>query len=254
MFSAFVIAFAMYSKIPMPRLEWTEKNMRYAMCFFPWIGAVIGLLEVGFWHLCGLLELGGWFRAVGLTLIPVAVTGGIHLDGFLDTVDARSSHAERERKLEILKDSHTGAFAILGGIVYFLLSTAGWSELREGQLGAAAAVFFLSRAYSGLAVVSFRQARKKGMLATFAEQAHRRRVRWVMLASILACSAFLVWLSPLYGGLAALTALGVFGYYRYFSYREFGGVTGDLAGYFVQVCELTVLLALVLAERVAALL
>ena len=250
MFASFVIAFAMYSRIPMPRREWTEKNMRYAICFFPWIGAVIGLLEVGFWHLCGSLQLGSWFRTVGLTVIPVAVTGGIHLDGFLDTVDARSSHAERERKLEILKDSHTGAFAILGGIVYFLLTSGGWSELRGEQLGAVAAGFFLSRSYSGLAVVSFRQARKKGMMASFAEQAQKRQVRWVMLASILACSAFMVVLSPLYGGLAAVTALAVFGYYRYFSYREFGGATGDLAGYFVQICELSILLVLVLAERV----
>lgn len=88
------------------------------------------------------------------------------------------------------------------------------------------------------------------MMASFAEQAQKRQVRWVMLASILACSAFMVVLSPLYGGLAAVTALAVFGYYRYFSYREFGGATGDLAGYFVQICELSILLVLVLAERV----
>ena len=253
MFSSFVIAFSMYSRIPMPRLEWTEKNMRYAMCFFPWIGAVIGLLELGVWQLCSLLELGIWFRTVGLVAVPVAITGGIHLDGFLDTVDARSSHGEQERKLEILKDSHTGAFAILGGILYFLLATAAWSEMRWEQMGVAAAGFFLSRSYSGLAVVTFRQARKKGMLASFAEQAAKRRVRLVMLVSILACSAGMVALSPLYGTLAALAALAVFGYYRFFSYREFGGTTGDLAGYFLQVCELVLVWVLVLAERVVAL-
>ncbi len=253
MFSSFVIAFSMYSRIPMPRLEWTEKNMRYAMCFFPWIGAVIGLLELGFWQLCSLLALGPWFRTVGLAVIPVAVTGGIHLDGFLDTVDARSSHGKRERKLEILKDSHTGAFAILGGILYFLLVTAAWSEMRWEQMGVAAVGFFLSRAYSGLAVVTFRQAREKGMLVSFAEQAAKRRVRAVMLVSILACSAVMAMLSPLYGTLAALTALAVFGYYRFFSYREFGGTTGDLAGYFLQICELAMVWMLVLAERVVAL-
>ena len=37
---------AMYSKIPMPRVEWNEKNMKYAMCFFPLVGVVTGLLEV----------------------------------------------------------------------------------------------------------------------------------------------------------------------------------------------------------------
>ena len=41
--NSFKIAFSMYSRIPMPRSEWTDENKSYAMCFFPWIGAVIGL-------------------------------------------------------------------------------------------------------------------------------------------------------------------------------------------------------------------
>ena len=43
--NSFKIAFSMYSRIPMPRSEWTDENKSYAMCFFPWIGAVIGLLS-----------------------------------------------------------------------------------------------------------------------------------------------------------------------------------------------------------------
>lgn len=39
--NSFKIAFSMYSRIPMPRSEWTDENKSYAMCFFPWIGAVI---------------------------------------------------------------------------------------------------------------------------------------------------------------------------------------------------------------------
>lgn len=57
------------------------------------------------------------------------VTGGIHLDGFLDTQDAMSSYQERERRLEILKDPRAGAFAIISGIVYFLIYLGINSEL-----------------------------------------------------------------------------------------------------------------------------
>lgn len=252
MFSAFVIAFSMYSRIPMPRLEWTEENMKYAVCFLPVIGAVIGGLEVGAWYLCRFLEMGTFFRTAVLVAIPLLVTGGIHFDGFIDTVDARSSHQDRERKLEILKDSHIGAFALIGSMVYFLLTAAAFSEVDETLLPVAAIGFFLSRSYSGLALVSFRQARKKGMLATFAEQAHKKKVKIVMLCYILLASALLIWISPLYGAAAALSALAVFGYYRYFSYREFGGVTGDLAGYFLQLCELAMVLVPVLLEKVVA--
>ena len=119
-----IIAFAMYSRIPMPRVDWSEKNMRYAMCFFPVIGIVIAAAEYLCFFLCGKLALGTMFRSILLVLIPILITGGIHMDGFMDTMDALSSHAERERKLEILKDSHTGAFAILGCCVYLLAAAA----------------------------------------------------------------------------------------------------------------------------------
>ena len=58
-----------------------------------------------------------FFLAVILTVIPVFVTGGIHVDGLLDTSDALSSWQERTRRLEILKDSHAGAFAIITACV-----------------------------------------------------------------------------------------------------------------------------------------
>mgnify|MGYP000107976858 CR=1 FL=1 len=47
-------------------------------------------------------------RAAAFCLVPVAVTGGIHLDGYADTSDALSSYGDREKKLEILKDSTVG--------------------------------------------------------------------------------------------------------------------------------------------------
>ena len=70
------VAFAMFSAIPVPQFDWNEKNMRYAMCAFPLIGAVCGAL----WCLCGALPLPALVRAGGFCLVPVWVTGGIHLD------------------------------------------------------------------------------------------------------------------------------------------------------------------------------
>ena len=103
-FNSLIIAIAMYSKIPMPQAEWNEKNMRYAMCFFPVVGVVIGAAEFAAGYaLLHWLHCKPLLFSVAMTLIPVLITGGIHLDGFADTVDAMSSYAERERRLEILK-------------------------------------------------------------------------------------------------------------------------------------------------------
>ncbi|MFQ7443766.1 MAG: adenosylcobinamide-GDP ribazoletransferase [Gemmiger formicilis] len=109
------VAFAMFSALPMPQFDWNEKNMRYALCAFPLVGAVCGAL----WCVCGVLPLPAAARAAGFCLVPVWVTGGIHLDGYADTCDALSSYGDTAKKLEILKDPHCGAFAVIRLCSYF---------------------------------------------------------------------------------------------------------------------------------------
>ena len=112
------IAFSTYSRIPVPQVEWSDENRKYTMCFFPLIGAVIGLLLWGWLWLCAALAIGPVLRGAVGALIPLLVTGGIHMDGFMDTSDAMASWQTKERRLEILKDSHVGAFAVIGCVGY----------------------------------------------------------------------------------------------------------------------------------------
>ena len=71
---------------------------------------------LGMEWLCRYFGMSNGFIAVALVLVPVIVTGGIHVDGLLDTSDALSSWRDREKRLEILKDSHAGAFAVITAI------------------------------------------------------------------------------------------------------------------------------------------
>lgn len=233
-----IIAFAMYSKIPMPHIDWTKERMRYVFCFFPVIGAVIGACMV-LWMKMGMRVTGNedFFTAV-LVLIPVVVTGGIHFDGFLDTCDALSSYKTMEEKLEILKDSHAGAFAILMGCCYFVLDYGVFHATDLRAIRLLAIGYVLSRAFSGLAIVVFKKARKSGLAATFSDSAQKKTVAVTMILYIAACAVLMVLTDPVIGSLCFLTALLVFGWYRYMSYQKFGGITGDLAGFFLQVCEL----------------
>lgn len=248
------IAFSMYSKIPVPRVTWKEEAMRYAMCFLPCVGAVVGLLVYGFGWLGTRLCLGVNLYAAFLVAIPVLVTGGIHLDGYLDTVDAISSYQPMERRLEILKDSNSGAFAIIFGIVYFLLAFGLWSQVSMDGIRLLAVGFVLSRAFSGLAVVSFPCAKQSGLAALFARNAQKNVVRVVMTVYILACLGLLVWLGGFAGLVSFLAALLVFGYYHHMAMSKFGGITGDLAGFFLQVCELSMAAAVVICEIVGGVL
>ena len=133
------------------------------MCFFPLIGAIIGGLSWmwGYWGIR--LVNSRTFYAVALLLIPVMVTGGIHLDGLLDTSDALHSYQSRERKLEILKDSHAGAFAILTAVVYFLAYLGIYHELTLTGLPVVCIGFVLSRALAGFSIAAFPMAKNTGL-------------------------------------------------------------------------------------------
>ena len=242
-----IIAFAMYSKIPMPHIDWTKERMRYVFCFFPVIGAVIGACMI-LWMKTGMRVTGNedFFTAV-LVLIPVVVAGGIHFDGFLDTCDALSSYKTMEEKLEILKDSHAGAFAILMGCCYFVLDYGVFHATDLRAIRLLAIGYVLSRAFSGLAIVVFKKARKSGLAATFSDSAQKKTVAVTMILYIAACAVLMVLTDPVIGSLCFLTALLVFGWYRYMSYQKFGGITGDLAGFFLQVCELAMAFVTVIA-------
>ena len=229
------VAFAMFSAIPVPQFEWNEKNMRYAMCAFPLIGVVIGAA----WCVCGALPLPGLAKAAGFALIPVWITGGIHLDGYVDTCDALSSYGDTAKKLEILKDPHCGAFAVIYGGVY-LLAYAGFAYevFAAGHILLICPLFVLSRALSGLCAVNLPNARKSGMLCAFTSGVQRRTATVALTLVGLAAAAGMVWMSPTAGGMAAAFVVVSALKYRRFALAQFGGVTGDTSGFFLQLCEL----------------
>ena len=236
--NSFGIAFSMYSRIPMVRCDWTEENMKYVMCFFPWIGVVIGALCFG-WHLlASWLEMDPALAAIILMMIPVFVTGGIHLDGMLDTADALSSWRPMERRIEILKDSHAGAFAIITCVVYFFLLYGVIHSIDAVMLPVYAFCFVVSRSLSGFAVVTFPKMKKEGTVADFSKKAETKRIQLTLICYLVLAFAGMIWIDPWYGIAGMAGALLTFVYYSRMAMKNFGGINGDLAGWFLSVCEL----------------
>lgn len=245
------IAFSLYSRIPMPQFIWKEEDMKYTLCFFPWVGAVIGGLVLLWDSLCRWFGMGDLCRSCVMLVIPLWITGGFHADGYMDTSDALSSYQPKERKLEILKDSHIGAFAVIRLVMVLLVFLAAVSELRSTQAVQVLAVsFYLARVCSGLAAVNFRSAKHEGMLFYTASNAARIRCNAALVVQLLAAVTLMCCICVPYGLAAAAAAAMCFGYYRWRSYREFGGITGDLAGYFVVICECGIAAVLAVMERV----
>ncbi|MEG2929159.1 MAG: adenosylcobinamide-GDP ribazoletransferase [Oscillospiraceae bacterium] len=252
-FKSFIIAFSMYSKVPMPKVEWTKDTMKYAICFFPLVGLVNAGLLVGWVSLSTLLRLNNIVFAAVATYIPILVTGGIHMDGFCDTVDARASNQSKERRLQILKDSSAGAFAVIKCGMYYLLCFAAFTQLSYDGIMILSLGYVLSRALSGLSIMNFKSARSDGLAATFKGTAHKKVVNIVLCAIAIYVCVGMVFINWRLGLVAILCAAIAVLYYYYFSNKEFGGVTGDLAGYFLQLCELYMAYGIIIMNGVFAL-
>ncbi|MEG1932226.1 MAG: adenosylcobinamide-GDP ribazoletransferase, partial [Pygmaiobacter sp.] len=209
------VAFSMFSALPMPQVLWTKKNMRYALCAFPLIGVVIGIGCVGWIALCRVLKLPVLLRGAGLCLLPVWISGGIHLDGFADTCDALASHATPEKRQEILGDPHLGAFAPIRLCCYFVASVALWCSVPRFDAATLSALllgFCLSRALSGFAVATFPLAKNTGLAHAFSDAASSANsARWLCILSVALYAGMSVCGAA--GAAMALAEIGVFFYY-----------------------------------------
>ena len=177
-------------------------------------------------------------------IIPIAVTGVFHIDGFLDTADALASYRSAEKKLEILKDPHIGSFAVISCCVCILLMLGGIGVIIDDAAAPVllSAVYMISRAFAALTSVYFDKAKPDGMLA--AETAKADGTMIVILVTELLFGAVLALLArasyvPV---LAVAYTLFIF-VYKKTVMKNFGGVTGDTAGYFVVASEVTAVCA-----------
>lgn len=234
----FIIAFSIYSNIPVPQFDWKEEDMKYMMCFFPFVGAVIGA-AVYLWTLvCRRFSIDNLCYVFVMMAIPFIITGGFHVDGFMDTMDAFHSYQPREEKLKILKDSHIGAFAVIMLALYGLIYAGAVSQIHDIKLLKVLCFgFFLSRCLSGIGVVMLKPAKKDGMLHSFAGNSKKNTVKIVLFIQSVVCMFVMIQESFAGGSLIVMAAVLSFINYGYRTKKLLGGITGDTAGYFILICE-----------------
>jgi len=251
-------AFSAYTAFPVAVRDWKPEAMRYALYFLPLCGLPSFALLVGWGMLCQWLGVGTFLFAAVATILPILVTGGIHMDGFMDTVDALSSRTDREKMLDIMKDPRTGAFAVIFCCTMFLALFGAFS-----QVGAAISVedggllkllviiglgYVLSRAWTALSAFSLPGARPSGFFAAFTEYVQRSSAQTAMIVVVVACSVVMILISAVAGSCAAVAGAVCYLIYRRAAMNKFGGVTGDTCGFVLQVIELAIVIACAAAQ------
>ena len=247
--SGLLVAFSMYSAVPVPQVRWEKRTMRWALGFLPLVGVLVGALEWLWFAFCTHFAADGLFYAVGAALLPLMVSGGIHLDGLCDTCDALCSYGDREKRLAILKDPHVGAFGPMWLGAFLLAESGCFAQIyaRSALLPLAVCGFALARAMGGCKVVLTPCAKDSGLARIFADNSDKKAVAIALLLEFvlyLTVAGLMVYAVP--HGLAAGIVLAAvllvwYGVHEKLTRRIFGGITGDLAGFFISVSELLAL-------------
>lgn len=249
--NSFILAFAMYSGIPVPQVERNQKNMKYTLCFVPVIGLVTGALLYGWSRVCAVCSFGQVCFALVGTVIPVIVTGGIHLSGLLYTADAVYSYKIKEKRRQRARESGAGVSAVTAGLCFFMLYGAGLTLIwKKSQLLLLALSYIISRALSGMSIVWFPAAEEERDISNLFQAADRRTVRGVLVTLLALAIISAVIIHPVIGTLMALAAMWVWTYYYYMTKKRFGGVSEDTAGFFLCLCELSSVLVIGMVGRV----
>ncbi|WP_112427326.1 adenosylcobinamide-GDP ribazoletransferase [Thermogemmatispora tikiterensis] len=210
--------------------------------YYPLVGLILGAILCVFAALFT-ARVPALVLAALLVLVEIAFTGGLHLDGVMDSCDGLFGGLGRERRLEIMHDSRVGSFGVLGAVTLLLLRFAILASLPFWSLLAALLVApTLGRWAMVLAGGLFPAARPDGLGAAFHQAVTLRRLLLAGLSSALIALLFahliglFVWL------LSNLLVVGL----GVAVTRSLGGLTGDVCGALGEICEVCALLLFLL--------
>lgn len=235
----FLIAFQFLTIIPLPvNLRFDKEDLGRSTVFFPLVGLVIGLLLLGTNRLISPWLTRPLCDALLIALMS-AITGALHLDGLADVCDGLAARGERERFLEIMKDSRVGAVGVVALVLGLLLKWQALLAVPASIKWQALLLFpLLARCGQVLAMAGARHARSDGLGATFITG-----IGSLQLAMALATTLTIAFALLPFKGLCAFIgvialSLAVRGYFT----RRLGGLTGDVLGCISELCEIASLL------------
>ena len=257
--------------------EWSVEDFGKSVVAFPYVGLIIGLILA---LLYGILS--PFIPLVPLMLIIVVaeflITGGLHADGLMDTSDGLFSGRERERKLEIMKDSRIGSFGVVAFVFVILLKWQLLTAIPTAEFIPMALIMMplMSRWSLVLSIRSYPYAREQGMGAAFANLAPKHVITYNTLSTFFMPIVILligvILYTLLYGvysifsiadvgyvvglGVLVYATLGIFQInivsmiityiinriLNHYIVKQLGGTTGDTYGFVVEVTEVLLLL------------
>ena len=236
------MALSMFTVIPTPKV-WEQKALNWVIPNLPVVGFIIGFINYGFARLLRYQQVSTILASVLIFVLPLILSGFIHLDGYMDVSDAISSRADMTKKHAILVDPHVGAFAVIALGVYLLMGGAATHAALLTNMPLRAFLFIpvVSRCGAGLLLFGSNLMKQTGFAATFRKDASSIQIIVIalmlvgaMLAGYLLAGQGLV--------LTLVVALFATAFAGKFAIKQLDGVSGDVCGFAITIGELTAFL------------
>lgn len=234
----FILNVQFLSMIPFPfEVPINKTNIKRAVQTFPVFGLFQGVIYTSvIYFFIEYTPLSSLAVAFSLWLLLIVLTGGIHLDGWIDCSDAYFSYRDKEKRLRIMEDSRVGAFGVLSLVV--LLAMRFFLIYEVILMITPVTYFFIliipffSKTLMGMMLIQFPLAKEKGM-AHFYSKATETKSLWVYLLYFsMLLVAVIIWLPQIiiYFLVLPLTVLLLLFVLRRKILAWFGGITGDVTG------------------------
>ena len=244
MINSLIIAVTFISIIPIPQKYipvWNNSTLR---CFCPMLavtGGIFGVIWLMLWAvLCRFSGGSAILRGFLMTLLTLGLTGGLHLDGLMDTCDAVFSRRDRDTRLRILSDTHAGSFAVMGCVVILLGKTILFSELLRLNMNPSLIPIY-SRLGMAVLLNNLPFAKSGGLAVILGSARNRKHNIFFAVMMILLFTASKI--------LSVIFVMSLI-FWKHMCIKIFGGISGDLLGFFVETSEFFMMLCLVIYDCV----
>lgn len=243
-FQSFLGAVSFYTIVPLPTI-WSPNYFRIAR-WSSWIGIFLG----GFLGILDLilsqLDWPNLTRGGIIVAIWLLLTGGLHLDGAMDTADGLAV-TDPKRRIEVMQDSHSGAFGVMTAVIILLLKTLAMSELDSHRALSLMAAAGWGRWGQTVAIAAYPYLKTTGKGAFHKQNIRLPQDVWLALLPLLGLSISYSFFYPTQWIFSVLLILlgGAIAYLSgYWLNRCFGGHTGDTYGAVVEWTEMIYLCCL----------
>lgn len=237
MIKQLIILIQFMTRIPVfVNVEYDEEKLGKSIKYFPLVGAIIGIFLYGINILAGKITVNRQIAAIIIIIVEIFITGLIHIDGLADTADGLFSYAEKEKILEIMKDSRVGTNGAVALILYFMTKVILLSEIRPEYI-----ILYpvISRLSTSINAGLGEYARKNGMSNEIIAKNGKKEagisiiITMILSFIILKVKGLIILIFAILFILLLMKGVK----------RKIGGITGDTMGASLELTSILVLLA-----------